>query len=103
MAATTTPRRFASQASVMEAERRRRESGSGRTGTLDLGLISDIIEIENTGITEPETPSVTSPEVQEAKRKERELARRRRGRRTTILTGPSGLEDDTGGRTLLGG
>jgi len=48
-------------------------------------------------------PTVDDPEVEEAKRKERELARRRGGRSGTILTGPSGLDDSTDKKTLLGG
>ena len=47
-------------------------------------------------------PKVDDPAVEEAKRKERELNRRRRGRMSTILTGPSGLSDDPQGKTLLG-
>jgi hypothetical protein len=45
----------------------------------------------------------TDPEVEEAKRKERLLARQRVGRRQTILTGPSGLPENTQKSTLLGG
>lgn len=48
-----------------------------------------------------ETPE-TTPEVQEAARKERELSRRRRGRSRTVLTGPSGLPEESGKKTLLG-
>ena len=44
-------------------------------------------------------PTTEDPEVEEAKRKERELARRRRGRRGTILTGPKGLDEQ---KTTLG-
>lgn len=44
----------------------------------------------------------TDPEVQEAKRKERELNRRRRGRGSTVLTGPSGVPEDSQKKTLLG-
>jgi len=51
-----------------------------------------------------EAPSVNDKEVEEAKRKERELARRRSGRQSTILTGPSGVADTTQQKaTLLGG
>lgn len=50
----------------------------------------------------PEAPKVTDPEVEDAKRKERELARRRRGRMSTMLTGPSGLSEQPTGKTLLG-
>lgn len=47
-------------------------------------------------------PTTEDPEVQEAMRKERELARRRLSRQSTILTGPGG--DTTGQKkTLLGG
>lgn len=48
-------------------------------------------------------PTVEDPAVQEAKRKERELARRRTGRSSTILTGPAGLSENTGKKTTLGG
>lgn len=49
-------------------------------------------------------PKIEDPEVQEAIRRERELARRRRGRQQTILTGPQGLPDtETKKKTLLGG
>jgi len=53
----------------------------------------------------PVLPTVTDPEVEEAKRKERELALRRKGRSTTLLTGPAGLTDDPTSqkKTLLGG
>lgn len=46
----------------------------------------------------------TDPAVEEAIRRERDLSLRRRGRRSTILTGGSGLADNTtGGATLLSG
>lgn len=50
-------------------------------------------------------PTGEDPEVQDAMRKERELARRRASRQSTILTGPSGLGGDNSGnkKTLLGG
>jgi hypothetical protein len=49
-------------------------------------------------------PTVDDPEVEEAKRRERELARRRQGRSGTILTGPTGLSEQTKDKaTLLGG
>lgn len=52
-------------------------------------------------ITEP--PKVSDPEVEAALEKERELARRRKGRRSTILTGGQGLvPDEQGGRRTLG-
>jgi hypothetical protein len=49
-------------------------------------------------------PETTSPEVQEAIERERELARKRRGRRATILTGPRGVTTPatSGVKTLLG-
>jgi hypothetical protein len=49
-----------------------------------------------------------TPEEAERKRKEREKLQKRRGRRASILTSPSGLEDELGfispqrGATLLG-
>ena len=50
-------------------------------------------------------PATTDPAVEEAKRKERELARLRHNRASTILTNPSGLSDqaNTKKATLLGG
>jgi len=47
-------------------------------------------------------PAVEDPEVQAAIRKERELARRRAGRQSTILTSAAGVLD-SGKKTLLGG
>jgi len=48
-------------------------------------------------------PEMTDPEVQEAIEREQELARRRRGRRATILTGPQGIQEpDRRQKTLLG-
>lgn len=49
----------------------------------------------------PEMPTREDPAVQEAIKRERELARRRRGRRSTILTGPGGVGKDEK-KTLLG-
>ena len=53
----------------------------------------------------PAPPSVTDPEVEDAMRKEREWMRRRRGRRSTILTGAQGLGggDNEKAKTTLGG
>lgn len=48
-------------------------------------------------------PKETDPAVQEAIRKERELAMRRRGRQSTILSGGAGLVDSGTKKTLLGG
>ena len=53
-----------------------------------------------------EPPKVTDPEVQEARRKGIELERRRRGRSSTLLTGPLGLESTDKKKekkTMLGG
>ena len=53
-----------------------------------------------------EPPAVTDPEVQEARRKGIELERRRRGRSSTLLTGPLGLErtdKKKEKKTMLGG
>ena len=51
----------------------------------------------------PAVPKTSDTEVQAAMEKERELARLRKGRRSTILTsGLVGLEN-TGKATLLGG
>lgn len=73
------------------------------TGTL---VTKEVLEgLEQPEIPVPqaaEAPTVTDPDVQEAKRKERALARRRRGRSATLLTGQSGLSDGTNKKTLLG-
>ncbi len=53
-----------------------------------------------TQITEP--PKVSDPEVEVSLEKERELARRRKGRRSTILTSGQGLADGQGGGGTLG-
>ncbi len=45
-------------------------------------------------------PTDNSAEVEEAMRKERDLARKRKGRKSTILTDLS--LDDTQGKTMLG-
>jgi hypothetical protein len=42
-------------------------------------------------LTQPPKETATDPEVQRAIERERELARRRRGRRTTILTSAEGV------------
>ena len=75
----------------------------------NLGLFAKCIMVSFGGGGSPppvapaaEPPKVDDPAVAEAKRKERELARRRRGRMSTILTGPSGLSDEPAGKTLLG-
>lgn len=47
-------------------------------------------------------PSIDDPEVDEAKRKERELNRRRKGRASTILTSPFGIPEDSPKKTMLG-
>jgi hypothetical protein len=47
-------------------------------------------------------PKAEDPLVQEAMKKERELALRRSGRQSTILTSGQGLTDTGGGKTLLG-
>jgi hypothetical protein len=53
-------------------------------------------------ITQEEPPSNKDKEVQAAKEKERELARMRRGRSSTILTSGAGLSDSSSKKTLLG-
>lgn len=45
-----------------------------------------------------EAPKTTDPAVQEAMEKERELARRRKGRGSTIVTGAQGLPETVGQR-----
>lgn len=50
----------------------------------------------------PETPKREDPEVQAAIEKERELALKRRGRRSTILTSPLQSQYPEGKPTLLG-
>lgn len=47
-------------------------------------------------------PEESDEEVQAALERERELARKRKGRRSTILTSPTGLGDETTTKTLLG-
>ena len=48
----------------------------------------------------PATPSGQDPAVQEAIEKERELALKRRGRKSTILTSAKGVQEEK--NTLLG-
>ena len=95
--APTTTSRTASPAASAYANKKRTERGdSGLTG---MGKFAkDLIDFDSFG-----DPDAADPEVEEAKRKERELARRRGGRSGTILTGPSGLDDSTDKKTLLGG
>lgn len=51
-----------------------------------------------------ETPKEDDAAVQEAIAKERELALKRKGRKSTILTSSAGLADDTSAKkTTLGG
>lgn len=51
-----------------------------------------------------EVPSESSAEVQDAQAKERELAKKRKGRQTTILAGKGGgLLDEETTTTKLGG
>lgn len=51
-----------------------------------------------------EPPKVTDPAVQEAIEKEKALARRRKGRGSTLITGTQGLvgEEKAQKKTLLG-
>lgn len=51
---------------------------------------------------QPATPKYTDPAVQEAIKKEAELAERRKGRRSTMLTGGMGITADDQKRTMLG-
>lgn len=70
---------------------------------LELGLFSfgsSSVPVVQAAV---EPPTEDDEEVEEAKRKERELARLRRGRSSTILTSPTGLSDTTENKkTLLG-
>lgn len=50
-----------------------------------------------------EPPKASNVEVQAAMEKERALARKRKGRSSTILTGGTGLADQQQGNILLGG
>lgn len=66
------------------------------------------------GTSPPDVPTEDSPEIkaaaEEAAKKEKELARKRKGRRSTILTSGLGVSGDpitsygqlTGGKTKLG-
>lgn len=49
------------------------------------------------------TPKASNTEVQAAMEKERELARLRKGRSSTILTSGMGLDSSSDKKTLLGG
>jgi hypothetical protein len=53
----------------------------------------------------PETPTVSEEEKQRISDEQAAMERRRKGRKSTILTGPLGLETDatTEKKTLLGG
>jgi len=51
---------------------------------------------------QPKPPKESDPEVQAAMEKEKELARLRRGRASTILTSFTGLDDTGKKKTLLG-
>jgi hypothetical protein len=44
---------------------------------------------------------MTDPEVAAAVEREKELARLRKGRQSTILTSPSGVLDNSGGKKVL--
>ena len=52
----------------------------------------------------PKPPSVEDPAIAEARRREMEAEKARKGRSSTILTGPGGLSGDTlaPSPTLLG-
>jgi hypothetical protein len=52
----------------------------------------------------PETPELTDEEKAEIARKERMRDVKRKGRKSTILTGPMGVEEEAeiGKKTLLG-
>lgn len=63
----------------------------------------DVITKEITKEIEQPAPTETSPDVQEAVQKERELARRRKGRQSTILAGFTPGLLNSGQRTTLGG
>lgn len=49
-----------------------------------------------------EAPKASDTEVQAAMEKERALARKRKGRTSTLLTGGAGLADPVQGNILLG-
>ena len=53
----------------------------------------------------PETPTVSEEEKQRIADEQAAMERRRKGRKSTILTGPLGLEQEatTEKKTLLGG
>ena len=52
----------------------------------------------------PEPPEVSDEEKAEIKKKQDAIARKRKGRRSTILTGPLGIQEDQedATNTLLG-
>ena len=64
------------------------------------------VQVAQVAKEQPVAPTITAtdPEVQEAVRKEKELSRLRKGRKSTLLTGPAGLGDTapTEKKTLLG-
>lgn len=51
----------------------------------------------------PVAPATSDPSVEEAAAKERALARKRKSRRSTILTGAMGLDETSNKTTMLGG
>lgn len=53
-------------------------------------------------IQQVQAPKYDDPAIAEAIKKERELAMRRKGRSSTILTGSLGLANDAEKKTLLG-